>query len=222
MRKPVAYITIAVLSFTCGCIVPIFTTPTRHEKKVPAEYNLTLDKGKKIAVLVENPIWSNAPVSLTSQLTTAITKNLTDDLGLKSKNIISNEKVQAYRATIPSFSQLSPVELGKAVGADLVLFAQVQEFTLTQTLETEYYKGQLAGKAALFDVATGQKLWPESEPGKSVLVAFDIEQGSYDEAVEKLVNAFAHCVTRCLYDCPVPKFEIFEDKSGTGWNEWLD
>jgi hypothetical protein len=222
MRKLVAYITVVVLSFTCGCIVPILTTPTRHEKKVPAEYNLTLDKGKKIAVLVENPIWSNAPVSLTSQLTTAVTKNLTDDLGLKSKDIISNEKVQAYRVTMQSSSQLSPVELGRAVGADLVLFAQVQEFNLTQTMETEYYKGLLVGKAALFDVATEQKLWPESESGKSVRVAFDLEQGSYDDAVDRLVNAFAHCVTRYLYDCPVPKFKIFEDKSGTGWNEWQD
>ncbi len=222
MRKPVTYITVIVLLFTCGCIVPILTTPTRHEKKVPAEYNLTLAEGKKVAVLVENPIWANAPVSLTSQLTTEFSKNLTDDLGLKSEDLISNEKVQAYRVTMQGSSQLLPVELGSAVGADLVLFAQVQEFAMTQTMETEYYRGLLAGKAALFDVATGQKLWPESESGKPVRVAFDIEKGSYDDAVDRLVNAFAHCVTRYLYDCPVPKFKIFEDKSGTGWIDWQD
>jgi hypothetical protein len=222
MSKTIACITVVVLLFSSGCIIPIFTTPTRHEKKVPAEYNLTLAKGKKIAVLVDNPIWSKAPVSLTSQLTTALTKNLTDDLGLKSKYLISDEKVQEYRTTMQGSSQYSPVELGRAVGADLVLFVQVQEFELTQTMETEYYKGQLAGKAALFDVATEQKLWPESEPGKPVRVAYDIEKGSYDDAVERLVNAFAHCVTRYLYDCPVSKFKIFEDKSGTGWNEWQD
>jgi hypothetical protein len=222
MSRTIAYITVAVLLFSTGCIIPIFTTPTRHEKKVPAEYNLTLDKGKKIAVMVDNPIWSRAPISLTSQLTTAITKNLTDELGLKSKYLISDAKVQAYRATMQGSSQLSPVELGRAVGADFVLFAQVQEYELIQTAETEYYKGLLAGKAVLFDVAAGQKLWPESESGKPVRVAFDIEKGSHDDAVERLVNAFAHCVTRYLYDCPVPKFKIFEDKSGTGWNEWQD
>ena len=222
MKKTIACITVTVLLFSSGCIVPILTTPTRNEKKIPAEYNLTLAKGKKIAVLVENPIWSNAPVSLTSQLTTALTGNLTGNLGLKPQNIISDEKVQAYRAAMQSSSQLSPVELGRAVGADLVLFAQVQEFALTQTMETEYYKGLLAGKAALFDVATEQKLWPASESGKPVRVAYDIEKGSYDDAVDRLVNAFAHCATRYLYDCPVPKFKIFEDKSGTGWNEWQD
>ena len=220
MSRTIAFITVTVLLFSSGCIIPILTTPTRNEKKVPAEYNLPKDKGKKIVVLVENPIWSNAPISMTSQLTTAITKNLTDELGLKSKNIISKEKVQAYWTTMLNSSQFSPVELGKAVGADLVLFTQVQEFELTQTAETEYYKGQLAGKAVLFDVATKQKLWPESESGKPVRVAFDLEKGSYDDAVERLVNAFAHCITRYLYDCPVPKFKIFDDKSGTGWNEW--
>lgn len=222
MSKTIAYTTVAVLLLCSGCIIPIFTTPTRHEKKVPAEYNLTLAKGKKTAVLVDNPIWSKAPVSLTSQLTTAITKNLTDDIGLKSKYLISDEKVHVYRATMQGSSQFSPVDLGRAVGADMVLFAQVQEFEMTQTMETEYYKGLLAGKAALFDVATGQKLWPESESGKPVRVAFDVEKGGYEDAVERLVNAFAHCMTRYLYDCPVPKFKRFDDKSGTGWNQWQD
>lgn len=222
MNKPVAMITVAVLVFSGGCIIPIFTTPTRNEKTIPAEYNLTLDKGKKVAVLVENPIWANAPVSLTLQITTAITQKLTGDLGLKSKNLISNEKVQIYRATMQDSAFLSPVELGKAVGADLVLFAQVQEFELTQMMETEYYKGQLAGKVALFDVAGGQKLWPEDEPGRTIRVAFDLEEGSYNNAIDRLINAFAHCITRYLYDCPVPKFKIFEDRSGAGWDQWQD
>jgi hypothetical protein len=211
-----------VLLFVCGCIVPIFTEPTRHEKKIPAEYNLALAKDKKIVVLVENPIWANAPVSLTAQLTTELNKSLTDKVGLKPKDLISYEKVQTYRAVVQDTSQLSPVELGRAVGADLVLFAEVHEFALGQTAETDYYKGRLAGRVALFDVASGQKLWPESESGKLIMVAFDVEQDGYDEATDRLARAFAHCVTRYLYDCPVAKFKIFEDKSGTGWKDWQD
>ncbi len=222
MRKPAAFITITFLLFSSGCIVPLLTEPTRNEKKIPAEYNLTLAQGKKVVVLVENPIWANAPVSLTSQLANELNKKLTDELGLKSKDLISYEKVQTYIQTVQGASQLSPAEIGRALGADLVLFAEVHEFILGQTTETNYYKGQLAGRAALFDVTSGQKLWPESEAGKPIRVAFDVEEGSYDKAVDRLARSFAHCVTRYLYDCPVPKFKIFEDKSGTGWKNWQD
>jgi len=222
MRKPVAYVTIIVLLFVCGCIVPIFTEPTRHEKKIPAEYNLALAEDKKVVVLVENPIWANAPVSLASQLTTELNNNLTDKIGLKSEVLIPYERLQTFKAAAPDAAGLSPSELGKAVGADLVLFAEVHEFALSKTMETDYYKGLLEGRTALFDAGSGQRLWPESELGKVIRVAFDIEEGDYDKATGRLSRAFAHCVTRYLYDCPVAKFKIFEDKSGTGWKDWQD
>jgi hypothetical protein len=222
MTKPVALITIIVLLFSPGCIVPVLTTPTRHEKKIPAEYNLAVIEDRTIVVLVENPIWANAPVGLTSQLTAELNSNLTDKIGLKSEVLIPYERLQTFRATAPDVAGLSPSGLGKAVGADLVLFVEVHDFALSKTIETDYYKGLLEGRAALFDAGSGQRLWPESEHGKLIRVAFDVEQGDYDEAVSRLSRAFAHCVTRYLYDCPVAKFKIFEDKSGTGWRDWQD
>jgi len=222
MRKSVVYITITVLLFVCGCIVPVLTTPTRNEKKIPAEYNLALDENSMVVVLVQNPVWANAPVSLTSQLTTELNKNLTDKIGLKPEQIISYEKVQTYMATMQGASQLSPVGLGRAVGADLVLFAEVHEFELGKTIETDYYKGRLEGRAALFDVVSEQKLWPDSETGKTLRITFDVEKGDYDQAVDRLARSFAHCITRYLYDCTVAKFKIYEDRSGTGWKNWQD
>jgi hypothetical protein len=222
VRKPAAFITVLVLAFSCGCIVPIFTEPTRHEKKIPAEYNLAVIKDRTIVVLTENPIWANAPVSLTSQLTAELNGDLTDKIGLKSEVLIPYERLQTFRATAPDAAGLSPSELGKAVGADLVLFVEVHEFALNKTIETDYYKGMLEGRAALFDAGSGKRLWPESELGKLIRVAFDVEQGDYNEAVDRLSRAFAHCVIRYLYDCPVAKFKIFEDKSGTGWKDWQD
>jgi len=223
MRKPTAFITVGVLLFNCGCgTVPLLTTPTRYEKKVPAEYNLAAQEKKKVVVMVDNPAWVNAPSSLALQLAADLNDNLTGKLALSSKNVVSCEKVQTFRASTPGADRLSPSQLGKAVGADLVLFAELHQFSLAQVTETQYYRGELAGKAALFDCGSGRQLWPAAQEGKFIRVAFDVEEGDYNAANNRLAAAFAHCITRYLYDCPVAKFKIFEDKSGTGWEDWHD
>ncbi len=222
MRKSTVFITVGVLLFSCGCkTVPIMTTPTRHEKKIPAEYNLAAQKDKKVAVIVDDPSWVNAPSSLALQVAADLNSNLTEKLLLPSKNLIPYEQEQALGTGTPEAGAM-PVQLGKAVGADLVLFAQLHTFRLAQITETQYYRGELAGMAALFDCDSGQQLWPQEQQGKVIRVAFDLEQGDYDAASNRLARAFAHCITRYLYDCPVAKFKIFEDKSGTGWEDWHD
>lgn len=223
MKKPEVLATIVVLLFSCGCgTVPLLTTPTRHEKKVPAEYNLAAQQDKKVVVIVNNPVWVNAPSSLALRVAADVNNNLTEKLGLQPKNLVSNERLQTFRASTPEADSLSPAELGKAVGADLVLFAELHQFSLTQVTETEYYKGELVGRAAVFDCDSAEQLWPEAEQGKLIRVAFDVEEGDYSAADNRLAGAFAHCITRYLYDCPVHKFKIFEDKSGTGWEDWHD
>jgi len=217
MNKPAAITTIAILVFACGCTM---FSETRSEKKVPAEYNLTETGEQKIAVIIENPIWADAPRILTGQLTDEIHKKLKNDLKLAPKKIISQEKISEYMRNTPQAEMQGPIEIGRSVGADLVLYAQIQNFKLTQTAETDYYRGLLDGKAALFDAETGEKLWPLDESGKTILVSYEIEQGNYEAAVGRLARAFAHCTTRYLYNCPVPRYKIYEDKSGMGWKDW--
>lgn len=217
MNKPAAIITILILMFACGCTM---FSETRSEKKVPAEFNLTETGEQKIAVIIENPIWSGAPRNLAEQLTGEIHKKLKDDLKLNKKKIILQEKVSEYMRNSPQTEMQGQIEIGRGVGADLVLYAQIQNFSLAKTNEADYYKGLLEGKAALFDVGSEAKLWPADESGKIILVSYEIEQGNYEAAVRRLARAFAHCETRYLYNCPVPRYKIYEDKSGTGWKDW--
>jgi hypothetical protein len=84
----------------------------------------------------------------------------------------------------------------------------------------DYYKGRLAGRVGLFETSTGQRLWPITESGKRINVLFDVEKGGYTASSTRLLKAFAHCTTRYLYDCPVEKFKIFEDKSSNEWENW--
>lgn len=219
MRKIVVFPVITVLLFIYGCIVPVLTTPTRHEKKIPAEYNITVHEDKKLMVIVYSPDWVRAPANITSEITGELEEKLTEELKLEPENIILYENLKPKE----SLHSAPPTpEIGKNFGADLVLFAEVHEFALSKMIETDYYVGRITGRAAVFDADTGQRLWPDSEHGKLIRIAYDVEEGDYDQAFDRLVRSFAHCVTRYLYDCPVPKFKIFEDKSGTGWRDWQD
>ncbi len=223
MRKPEVIITMLILLLSSGCgMVAVMGTPTRHEKKIPAEYDLTEQKKKKIVIWVESPTWANIPANLSGQLRTSLHANLTEKLKVKSKYIIADEKVRSAAATNMVGIGMGVSEVGKAVGADLVLFAEMQEFSMPKVAEMDYYKGRLAGRVGLFDSATGQQLWPVTEQGKRIHVAFDIEKGNYSKATNRLARAFAHCTTRYLYNCPVDKFRIFEDKSNAAWENWQD
>jgi hypothetical protein len=223
MRKNTAFITVVVLLFSSGCgVVSLMGTPTSSEKKIPAEFNLAAQKDKKVVVIVDNPAWVNAPPALATRLAADLTASLTAVLLLPPQNIIPYGKTQSLSAEATQAGPRSPVEMGKTAGADLVLFAELHEFTLAGLTETEYYKGELAGSAALFDCASGKQLWPASQQGKIIRVGFDLEKSGYTAADNRLAAAFAHCVTRYLYDCPVAKFKIADDRSGAGWENWQD
>jgi hypothetical protein len=146
--------------------------------------------------------------------------NLREKLKISSKNIVENKILKSALDSGTITFGMDASEIGKAVNADLVLFVQLQEFSVSQVTDMDYYKGRLAGRVGLFETSTGQRLWPITESGKRINVLFDVEKGGYTASSTRLLKAFAHCTTRYLYDCPVEKFKIFEDKSSNEWENW--
>lgn len=220
MRKVVVLLTISYLLLVASCqMVPIMSSPTRSEKKIPAGYDLPAQKDKKIAVLIEAAAWSQVPQDMSKKLADAIRLKLTSDLGIKAKQLIDQKKVdRALSEKTTAFTK--PVEIGKIVGADLVLYVQLEESTIVRIPETEYFKGLFSGRAAMFNCALDALVWPGAAGGKAVAVGYEVEQRSYDAAEMRLIRAFAHCTTRYLYNCPVPRFKVNDDKAGTGWQHW--
>jgi hypothetical protein len=211
-----------LISLIChgGCgMVAVVGTPTSHEKKVPAEYDLAGHKHRRILVFVEQPFWAGAEVDLRLYLTEAISKHLAGKVRIPSRNLVAYRQLFDFRSKQTDFSLLPPAKIGAALGADVVLLVMVEDFQLQEVADTGYHKGFLAAQTALIDTATGKKMWPQFVDSKTIKVGFEIGQRSQKFAVVRLVEACAHCIARYLYDCPKDKFKIFDDKSDIGWGD---
>lgn len=204
-----------------GCkALGVFLSPTRGERKIEAEYDLGEREDEKILVVVNQGDWLGAEVNLRYYLTRALNKELERKIKVSAEYLVEYEELSKIRSSRSDFSILSPVELGKALDAAMVLLVTIEGYELGEMAETSYYKGGLSGGAVLFDTVSGEKLWPESDESKSIKVGFDVEQSGEKVAIERLVAAFSYCTVRYFYDCFVEKFKIAEDRSSVSWENW--
>lgn len=224
MRKLTVFFTLVMLLPHSGCklgaVVALVGSPTDHEKKIPAEYDLGEREGEKILVLVHEPGWLGARVNLRYYVTEAINENLTKKVKIKAEYLAGYDELSKFRSNQPNFALLPVAEVGVALDASMVLLVVAEDYQLTKMGEMDYYKGFLAGRAALVDVGSGKQLWPKSGESKSVRVGFEMVQGSPESAVVRLAADFAHCTVRYFYGCAVAKFKIPDDRSGAGWDSW--
>ena len=212
---------LVVALFYSGCgVVGIVGTPRAHEEKVVAEYDLAEHKDQKILVLVNQPAWLNAQVNLRYYLTRVINKNLTAKVKIPPEYLVSYGELSEFRSNKSDFLLLSPVEVGEALDANMVLLVEIGSYELNKIAETSYYEGFLGVQSVFLDVATGEKIWPESAKSKSIKVGFDIESRGQEIAVGRLTAASTHCLIRYFYDCPKNEFKIADDRSGIGWENW--
>lgn len=225
IKKTVVSVTLIAVLLSSGCgIFGLLGTPTRHEKKLPAEYDLAARSGGKLLVLVNKPAWLVTSADIERRLTEAINKHVEARFNKKKKKIslVPYEQITEFRSQKPEHYIPSPARTGEALDADLVLYVVINKYRLTQVTQSSYYKGELAGLAELVGVRTGKVLWPDSIEGKGIRVAFDIEQGGYEAGIARLADSFAYCTIRYFYDCPLDEFRIFDDKSHTSWRQWDD
>jgi len=210
---------LCVLQGGCG-IISIFSTPTRYEKKVPAEYKMSDLKGQKILVLVKQPYWLDAEVNLRVSLTESLHEQLIKNVDVSPDRLIGYDQLSRYRARKPDFSLLKAADVGKDLGADAVLFLSIAEVRLDRMPDSNVYSGYLSAQASLIHTASGTHLWPEQSREKSIKVGFEIEEKGLKAALSRLSRATAHCTVRYLYDCKVAYFKINDDRSDPAWDYW--
>jgi len=215
---------LVVVFFHAGCkyapFIGLFGTSSYHERTVTTEYDLTKRTDQKILVLVDQPGWLDVQSNLRFYLTQAINKDLVRKVRIPAESLVSYNELSKFRSNQSDFSLLSPVEIGTALDANMVLLVVVEDYKLNSVAEGNYYEGFLGTRSALFDTATGVKLWPKLAASKSVTVGFEVESGGREIAVARLAMACAHCTIRYLYNCPKKRFGIIEDRSRVGWEKW--
>jgi hypothetical protein len=208
--------------FYAGCnpaIIGVIGTPTSSEAGASAEYDLSKDKDRKILVFVDQPTYLSAYPNLRFYITDMTTKLLQDkDKGKISPSLFINyQSLDDLRAATLDFYTLSPTQIGEKLGADLVLVVTVTDCKVRDLSEGGYVTGSLDAHAALYNVSSGEKLWPTTENSRLVQVGFESERRGRDAAVARLAFAASHCVTRYLYNCPKTGFKISDERTASGW-----
>lgn len=225
IKKVITYLAciavIAAFCSSCGIIARVFN-PTRHEKKVQAEFDLSSKeyKNKKILVLVKQPAWLNARVNLRSRLTKNINRELTDKLKIRTDLLVGYDEISDYRSSLIDLSSFSPMQAAKQMNADLLLSVAINNCKLNQIENTGYFEAFLRVNAELYNAGSGKKLWPDDDKARSVSVGFEIGPKGTSAAADRLANSMAHCIVRYLYNCPVDQFKTFDDRTGSVSERW--
>lgn len=209
--------------FCGGCgFIGLVGSEGPYEKKIPAEYDLTKQGNRKILVLVEQPNWLSAQANFCYYLTEAVRASLaaSGKTKISPNYILSYKELSDFRSNRSDFSSLSSTEVGKALGADIVLLVMIEEYQVGEVAGSGYYSGVLKVQASLIETANGRKIWPEYADSKSVKVSFEAENGQ-ETAERRLANACAHCITRYFYNCTKEKFKVFDEGGNTEWEEGI-
>jgi hypothetical protein len=208
--------------FYAGCspqIIGVLGTPTSAETEGKAEYDLSKNKDKKILVFVDQPTYLSDYPNLRFYITDMISKMLQDKNKAKMppSSFVDYHALADLRANTTDFYTLSPTQAGRKLSADLVLVVTITDCKIRDIPEGGYVTGTLDAYAALYNVSSGEKLWPTTEQSKMVTVGFDSERRGRDAGVVRLAVAAAHCVTRYFYNCPNAGFKISDERTASGW-----
>jgi hypothetical protein len=203
-----------------GCaVVGLVASPTASEKKIPAEFNFATRPADKVLVLVDQPPWVEVESDLRRVLTENINELLITKAHIGPARLISYDELAQFRRGRADFKTLLPVEVGTSLEARLLLWVQVADCELYELPARGYYNGSLTVRAALFDIPTGFKLWPDTADAKQIKVSIPAERGGPDAVAEKLAKAASQCVVRYFYDCPSNKFRVWPEELDSRWQE---
>ena len=214
MKKIAIVFGLILAGLFSGCgIVSVIGTPTYHEQKIPAEFNLADRAKNKIVVFTERSRDSGADAKVPEQIDNAVKNFLIKKAKIKDKYFISTDDLSVLQSGASDFLQLSPPEIGKKLDAGLILYIQIENYRLYQMAESGYYSGSLIARSLLFDTASNKAVWPIDKQGRIVRIKVDYETKGYDKAAARLTAATAHCIARYLYDCPRDRFRTRDEQS---------
>ena len=188
-----------------------FLSPSIHEQKIPAEYKIAPQAKKGLLVFVEGATGVTRSRDVILDLTEVVKELLVKRAKVNKKYIASDKKLELLRARRDDLSILSPVKIGKESGVGLVLYILIEDYGLQMVDKRGYYAGSLLTRSVIFDVESGNVLWPAKGQGKRTIVKFALETKGKEVAKDRLALGVAQCVTRYLYDCPKPMFKTSDE-----------
>lgn len=156
MRTRITGILVA-LGLIAGCgegmgyLAYVFSGPT----KVDPVYSFP--EGRKVLVFVDDMTKPVSYVTIKSELTERLNKKLVDND--VAAECVPYEQLLNLMSATPNFNTLSIGEIGAKLQADLVLYVNIDEFTLKEEEGIPLWRGRLKTTLRVIDTKEG-RLWP--------------------------------------------------------------
>jgi hypothetical protein len=219
--KTAARVLVAILSATTAMSLPgcaVFgwiAAQFGPEKKVPAEYEFPA--GQTILVFVDDILHPVDYEPVKIQLTEMLNAQLIDHK-VASKTI-PYPRLGEFIAATPGFNSLAIGEVGRKLGADVVLYVQIDDFSLRDAAAaSELWKGRLATTVWLVDVVKG-RFWPtDNATGREIKKAqtqtiSDSSQARGEQISKDLAGETADKIAKLFYSHTTPYEGAYGDKS---------
>ena len=190
-----------IISLSGCAILSLILSEGPFEKGMPPAYDLQEQQERKVLVWIECPRSANADFDLKEKMATAFQLYLVGRAGFDSENIIQRS-VPDGEALL-----LDPKKIARSQGAGYLLLVQVDKYEVDYLQVRNYFAGEMISRAVLYDVESGETLWPSQPEGKMVHVVFEMESEGRDALVNRLTSTTAHCVSRNLYPCEKLKYK---------------
>ena len=173
LRILTTIIAFACLAWTTGCnvLTPVAYAIHGPEKIMPA---YTLEKNLKTVIFVDDPSSRVMQRRLRFSIADRATKELLAKRVLV--DMIDPRGVLTAASNERHGEQMSISDLGKTVGADIVIYAVVTEFSLSP--ETGSYIPQAGLRVKIIDVAAGERVWPSDEMGQLINIQIPQRPGT--------------------------------------------
>lgn len=217
-------LTIAALAAICpgigGCgVFPWFVAQFAPPQKVDAVYEPPKDK--KILVFVDDYLNPQDCGAVKRELTERLGEQLTEH-GVAARTVSFRRLVNLMAAT-PDFNELAVIQVGSRLGADIVLYVHVDNYTLKDSEVSPLWKGELEVSVRMVDVVDRKRLWPRdrrSYPLPPVRLS-PIQDPSPTYAAKisrQLAKRMADRIAKLFYDHTVDVKDVpKDDVDSSGW-----
>ncbi len=192
-------------------------SPTAHEKKRPAEYELHRTESR-ILVFVDQARSSAVGFRVRGALDVAVAGYLANKVRVDKNNIIAT--VDYTPSRVQAYAGLSPAQIGQKAGADLVVYIRIDKYELEQMDRRGYFSGSMVTRSVLVDVGSAKVLWPASQEARLSRIKVELETGGREAATNRLMLGTAHCITRYFYDCPGTRFRWGDEQKVSQFDRW--
>jgi len=207
MRKPwpvpvLGVLLAAVATTNLSCAVAAWVAAQfGPQEKVAALY--APPEGKKILVFVDdilNPVsYEPIKIELSRRLNQIfVEENVADEA-------VSYDRLADLIRATPQFNRLAVSEVGRKLGADIVLYVHIDAFSLRDPASDEFWRGRLEATVRMTDVQTG-RLWPRDREAGYRMDEVETESTprtsdtTADELTQVLAAMMADRIAKLFYD----------------------